>query len=220
MAFSPSKSRETTLNIDPHCDNDGFLISTLRAGGPELTSLPAFHKPVSREYRRTTHTEQLSEQRELEEEVRKILGELGINQRINVDIVGRYSMVRPEPAPIPTVPVVFADPLPIDKLIHETLLRRPHCHPISKSDPICPIWGRICGQILTDCNIQQWSGVSYWRYGTDDVPDNNPMTVIMSLLESAQGSFAKDLQWIRGILEANELEDIDILFMRDETVRL
>ncbi|CAG8394603.1 unnamed protein product [Penicillium salamii] len=216
MAFSPSKSRETTLNIDPHCDNDGFLISTLRAGGPELFSLPAFHKPVSREYRRTTHTEQLSEQRELEEEVRKILGELGIKQRINVDIVGRYSMVRPEPAPIPTVLVVFADPLPIDSSNWRKAAKEIH----SRSDPISPIWGRICGQILTDCNIKQWSGVSYWRYGTDDVPDNNPMTVIMSLLKSAQGSFAKDLQWIRGILEANELEDIDILFMRDETVKL
>jgi hypothetical protein len=242
MGFNTSTPGTSIWSAVTECDSEGFLNSRLRAGGPVLTSIPAFETSVGNDYLENTGLLNSGNRRIFTDTVRRILRDNGIDNHPDIRITGRCSIVNPEPAPIPTVLVVFEGNLSIDysswykaakkihskfkarlpetsvELIHEKLLRRPHCHPVPLSHPIAPVWKTICRQILSQSYINTWSGFSCWRYGVEDVAEDNPVTLIVSLLESAQGPFTTAVRRIRGILAINKVNGVDILFMKDQAI--
>lgn len=240
MAFSPSAISKSIWSTHYHADDDGFLTSSYRAGGPRLTSLPASRESLGPHYLQRAGLKGPDAAHQFRSSVLSLLSLFGIPQQPRVSTTGRLSIVRPEKAPIPTLLIVFTDTLPMDvsqwriaakalqfrfsdrlpeisvELIHEKLLRRARCHPVPRSHPIFPVWERICYAILTDCDIRLWSGLSCWRYGIEDAATDNPVTVIISLLEEARGPFTTSLQNIKWILNRHHVDNINILFMKDE----
>lgn len=61
-----------------------------------------------------------------------------------------------------------------------------------------------------------WSGVSCWRYGVERLPSVNPVTVIISLLESVSGTSDRSIQQIRKILTQEGVNGVDIIFKINE----
>lgn len=243
LAFhsSNSSTSESLWSAESDVDNDGFLQSSFRAGGPVLTALPAYCVPIGRAY--SVQNDIDDRFSEIYNQVSPFLTEYQIPY-FKFSMIGRISRVK-ESEPIPTVLVdvdhvsppqsalwreaarkihAKLSPLLPDisvELIDEKLARRPHCYPVEPSHPIIPKWDDICNDILRVCDVCEWTGVACWRYGVEfDLeefdPEDNPVTIIVSVLESAVGPFASSLQQIRDILAEYSVDDVDILFMKNE----
>ncbi|KAJ5263273.1 hypothetical protein N7478_010878 [Penicillium angulare] len=236
MGFvSSSQSTQPTsvslFTSETQIDSRGFVQSPFRAGGPALCSLPAvidWSIPNIHNYRH-----------QLRARVSPILKEFNISDEL-VTVTGRRSEVRSGPEPILTVLVVIPhDPNPQSsqwrkaaikihhvlspefpsisvEIIDDKMMRRPHCFPIPPGHSIIPKWKRICSKILNESDYQEWTGISLWRYGVEDLPTQNRMTVIVGLLESTVGLFSTFAKQIKGILALENEEDIDVLFIKNE----
>jgi hypothetical protein len=214
-------------------DRDGFLQSRSRAGGPYLCSLPAYSRPVSREYERRTGYRSLLDR--IEADTQTILAEEGISYDF-IRITGRQSKVDPEPEPVPTVLVVTEKissdtakeihravaPLLPDisvELISVAVLDPPQCFPVAQSDSIFPKWKNICEMILFESDISEWTALECWRYGTSRDSMENPVTVLVSVLKRSTSRFDTATRRIRGILAQFGESDVDVLFHKDEIKR-
>lgn len=227
LSFSSGSGDSSPFGGSSHVDRHGFLMSSHRAGGPVLCSLPAFttgHTPI-----------------EVSPEVylftRKIIEDLNF-EALEVVVRGRQSKIDPEPEPIPTVLILMPDhPQPelwyrAARRIYDKLQRRSlrlsveliegklfdgvYCFPVEESHFIYSQWKTIAETILQNSNIQEWSGVSCWRYGTNRDRHLNPVTVIVDVRKDSVGPFITATQLIRGILAHFNQSDVDILFMKDE----
>lgn len=58
-----------------------------------------------------------------------------------------------------------------------------------------------------------------WRYGYEERRDDNIVTVIVSVFESAEDSFHTAAQRIKGILAQNFIEEVSVLFLKNEVIR-
>lgn len=239
LAFSSSSTPGTSVSLwsgDSDVDGDGFLQSSFRAGGPVLASIPAHCAPIRPNSRQNDLNRHSSE---IGNRVREILTEYQISPS-TVNTWGRISEVRGEPEPIPTVLIAIPHLDPPQsarwreaartihailsprfpgisvELIDEKLLRIPYCHPVPRSHPIAPRWDRICDDILRTSDVREWTGLACWHYGVESTPTENPVTLIVSVLESATGPFITSLRRIRGILAGYSVKGVDILFMKNE----
>ncbi|CAG8168170.1 unnamed protein product [Penicillium salamii] len=239
---SSSTTRSSVMDSTSTVDSDGFFESAGRAGGPQLYSLPGFSVNLGRQFVEENNLDPSYHwESDLWGATREKLKECGITEDpIELLVTGRESRVRTEPAPIPTILVIFknhARSLPSNwreaarqiyaiyrpkfrgisvELINEELLRQPLCHPIPRSHPIKPKWEHICERILRDSDIRHWNSIGCWEYGPEREPNENPVTLIVGLLESANGSFTPSVQRIKDILFSEDINDVDILFMISE----
>ena len=241
MGFSSSSGATSIFSSQSHADIDGFFESPYRAGGPRLTSLPAARVSVGSEYARGTIIHDQNFFNTLDGTVRHILRDLNItDQVLFLDTYGRISLVRPESRPIPTILVVFRESSGTQssrwrtaakriharfqsdlrdlsaELIDERLLKRPRCYPLPDSHPIISKWDTLCQTIFAACDTRSWVGLSCWRWGVEDDPEQNPVTVIVSLKESARGSFTSVARHIRSLLSVARISDVDVILLRNE----
>lgn len=243
LAFhlSTSTASESLWSAESDVDNDGFLQSSFRAGGPVLTALPAYCVPIGRAY--SVQNDIDDRFSEIYNQVSPLLTEYQIPY-FKFSMIARISRVK-ESEPIPTVLVgvdhvsppqsarwreaarkIHAELSPLlpdisVELIDEKLAQRPHCYPVEPSHPIIPKWDDICNDILRVCDICEWTGIACWRYGVEFNieefdPEENPVTIIVTVLESAVGPFTSSLRQIRDILAEYSVDDVDILFMKNE----
>ncbi|KAJ5087448.1 hypothetical protein N7456_011064 [Penicillium angulare] len=155
-------------------------------------------------------------------------------------MIDRRSKVRREPEPIPTVLVdVPHNPIPMSsqwrkaaikihkilnpqfpgisvEIIDSKLMRRPRYFPVPPGHSIISKWERICNNILEVSDYREWTGISLWRYGVEDSPTLDRLTVIVGVLESSVNLFTDAARRIRGILAMENEKDIDVLFMKNE----
>ncbi|KAJ9488665.1 hypothetical protein VN97_g4625 [Penicillium thymicola] len=226
LSFSSISSASSPFSGASHVDHRGFLKSSHRAGGPVLTSLPAW----------TTENTFTNNPVQIHDRARKILDDLKIKFSAVV-LKGRISKVDPEPAPIPTVLVLMPDHPQADlwyqaaKQIHRDLESRLpgisveiieeklhdglHCFPVERIHSIYPKWKKIAETILTNLNIQEWTGLECWRYGTNTDGHLNPVTIMVEVDKTSTGSFLTAAQLIRGILAHFRESGVDVLFMKD-----
>jgi hypothetical protein len=191
-----------------------------------LTSLPAL----------TTDNTFTHDPVQLYGPARKALHDLNLHFSF-VFLKGRTSKVDPEPAPIPTLLILMPDiPQPdlwyrAAKRIHSDL--KPHmqgisveiieeklydgvyCFPVEQTHSIYPKWKTIAETLLANLDIQEWTGLESWRYGTNTAKHLNPVTIIVQVEKSSTQSFLTTHQIIRGILAHFDEPNVDILFMRD-----
>ncbi|CAG8109645.1 unnamed protein product [Penicillium salamii] len=244
MAFSSSSSsaRSSIMSSSSTVDSDGFFESAGRAGGPQLCSLPGHNEYISRQFRQENNIDpETPYLLEVWSVTRENLRECGVTEDpLEILISGRRSSVHPEPTTIPTILVAFRHrvrSLPSNwrtaakqiytvfrlrfrrisvELVDEGLLRVATCYPIPRSHPIVPKWKTICERILSRSDIRPWSSIGCWKYGTEREQTENPVTLMISLLNSATGSFATAIQCVKEILDSEGINDVDILFMINE----
>lgn len=219
-------------------DSDGYLFANRRAGGPYLCSLPARTVALRPEYIRNGPDSQQAVGAAI-----RILKEENFPYQ-DVSFGGRRSVVDPEPAPVPTVLIVTHHPVRATakriqqnlaasfpngdicvEMIDPLLFLPIRTFPVEESHPIFPRWDRICEEILKKCDKREWTSVECWRWGTRKSAAENPVTVVVSVKNGAQGeSFITSQKMIRKIfLNAGSvtapLDDVDILFQESEIVR-
>lgn len=90
--------------------------------------------------------------------------------------------------------------------------------PIPTNHPIIPKWGRICHEMLRHLDIGNWSSITCWQYGAETDQSQNP-TLIVNLTDEAVGSFLTAARRIRGVLAFLSVDNVDILFMKNEQSR-
>ncbi|KAI9926149.1 hypothetical protein MW887_004612 [Aspergillus wentii] len=233
-SLSHYTSKPAFLHDAPVVDQDGFLISATRAGGPYLCSLPATCDEIFRWGKR-------DEAPRVEVDVQAILRDSKINYR-SVQVTGRVSKVDPEPTPVPTVLVharrrsILEDWWGLSRKIHAYVKKQlpgfcveiiedavdieSFCYPVLLSDTIVEKWPTIRQTILVELQNQlwDWTALECWRFGRDEKNIlNNPVTVIVSVLKRADRSFDTNMQCIRDILAYFDEPNVDVLFMKDES---
>ncbi|KAJ5085283.1 hypothetical protein N7532_010054 [Penicillium argentinense] len=237
MAFiSSSSSPPTSLfTSESDVDSRGFLQSSFRAGGPVLCSLPANTVALDHAQRAFLHDMEIEIYRLSDQ----ILDKYALTPSTQ-DVTGRLSVVRSESIPIPTLLIIMPrQPSPrsekwreaarelharilsqfIDlsiEIIDERLLRPAQCFPVERTHPVYSKWRRICHEILRVSNLQQWVGISCWRYGYEEQRRDNAVTIIVSVRESADGPFHTAARRIKGVLAIQSVEDVDVLFIKNE----
>jgi hypothetical protein len=167
---------------------------------------------------------------------REILCDLKV-QFFAVALKGRVSKVDPEPTPIPTVVVIVPDvPQPdlwyqaarkiqsdLDPCLHgisveiieEKLYNDLYCFPVEQTHSIYSKWGTIAKSILSSLNIQEWTSLQCWRYGSNRDRHLNTVTIIVEVLKTSTESFHTAAQIIRGVLKQFDEPDVDVLFTKD-----
>ncbi|KXG45491.1 uncharacterized protein PGRI_040400 [Penicillium griseofulvum] len=226
LSFSSASSISSPFSGLLHVDRHGFLKSSHRAGGPVLTSLPAW----------TTEDTSTNNPARIQARAREILGDLKVEFSA-VALKGRISKVDPEPTPIPTVVIIVPDvPQPdlwykavrkihrdLDPWLHgisveiieEKLYNGLYCFPVEQTHSIYSKWETIAKYILSNLNIQEWTSLQCWRYGSNCDRHLNPVTIIVEVLKTSTESFYTAAQTIRGLLEQFHEPNVDILFMKD-----
>lgn len=229
--YSPSHPSLLVDASGMHVDEDGFLQSRQRAGGPYLCSLPADREllEVSFIYKHTP--EDVSN---VKEKTAWILASAGINYT-EIAITGRCSRVDSEPAPVLTVLIVakegsqyekwrdvskqivygIADDLHDDfsvELIDEILYQRLNASPISKADSISSVWDKVCGSILKELDLQDPRCIGCYRYGSSTKSEENPPTVVVGIRKRETRSYYGDNQKVQCILERFGIRDTSVLF--------
>lgn len=177
----------------------------------------------------------------IRERARTILNEEGIPYR-TIYLSGRLSKVDPESEPVPTVVVLtekcsrhaarrihrdIARRFPgiSVELISDELLRPYFRFPVSPYESIFPKWVTLCRQMIWACQatgtVSQWASIECWRYGPNEDPAQNPVTVIVSVLKgpASQSSFITDTARIRGLLAEHGESNVAILFQAGRIVR-
>ncbi|KAJ5995501.1 hypothetical protein N7481_002478 [Penicillium waksmanii] len=240
MAFVSSSSSSATslLTSDSEVDSGGFLKSSFRAGGPVICSLPASLEPLSRRLREFM-LEQGRETRCLH-----LADQILLRYRLNPSeryFTGRQSIIGKEPQPILTLLIVMRrEPVPDStiwrevakkikitlhsilthlsvEIIDERLLHRGQCFPVESTHPIFPVWLNICEQILQGAyNTREWVALDCWRYGYEDNASNNEVSVIVSVQETAEGSFHTAAQQVKEVLARNSVENVNVLFIKSD----
>ncbi|KAJ5836655.1 hypothetical protein N7447_002681 [Penicillium robsamsonii] len=226
LSFSSISSDSSPFSGVLHVDHQGFLKSSHRAGGPVLTSLPAL----------ATGNTFTNNPVQLCELARKTLRDLKLDFS-EVGLTGRISKVDPEPAPIPTLVIFMPDISQPDlwyeaakqihrdlepqlhgisvEMIEEKLYAGAYCFPVEQTHSIYPKWKSIAEIILINLNIEEWTGLECWRYGTNPAKNLNPVTIIVQVEKSSTQSFLTANQTMRGILTYFNESGVDILFMKD-----
>ncbi|KAJ5812953.1 hypothetical protein N7447_009976 [Penicillium robsamsonii] len=226
LSFSSASSASSPFSGASHVDHRGFLKSSCRAGGPVLTSLPAW----------TTENTFTDNPVQTHDRAIKILDDLEIRFSVVV-LKGRISKVDPEHTPIPTVLVLMPDHPQPDlwyqaakqihrdlepslpgisvEIIEEKLYDGLHCFPVERTHSIYSKWKKIAETILMNVNIREWTGLECWRYGTNTAGHLNPVTIIVEVDKTSTGSFLTAAQLIRGILAHFSESSADVLFMKD-----
>lgn len=231
LNFYSASSQSSPFSGHSDVDRDGYLHAEHRAGGPYLCSLPALTVDLSPEHLRRPNNEQV-----VRTAVR-ILSEENI-PFMDVSLVGRRSQVDPEPVPVPTVLIITNHPArdTAKRLRREVAALFPHicvemigeihllpirCFPVEESHPIFPRWVPICEEILRKCDISEWVSVECWRWGVRESATENPVTVLVSVINKTQNTFVTSMRWIRGILAQAGIRrtDVDVLFHKSEIQR-
>ena len=235
LSYSGSSMNSIFADLSSDVDQDGFLQSAQRAGGPYLCSLPAFKQPIDKSHPVYSHRFA-----SIVGDAGKILTERRI-QYTFIQVIGRRSKVRPEPSPVPTVVIsVSGHPrsrhwrtvarqiyshlshhfVDLSVEIIDAELEVPlRCFPIRPTDSMYQKWDRIRDTILRDFDIFDWTSLECWRYGRSEDPEGADQTVIVSVREDSDKVYHSDTQRIRGVLAAFQVTDVSILFMKDEILR-
>lgn len=238
LSYSSSVSTLDTslLSSDVKVDQNGWVDSPRRVGGPILCSLPIHVDRVSDQYNERTGF--YSNTLHIVTEAESILRNHGITPK-EVLALGRWSSTDPEPEPIPTVLVMMDHQsvnnnwLAAAKQIHRALVgrfqgisveviderlnMRMHCYPVERSHSAFRKWERIANTIVRDyrMNKVEWNAIALWRYGSNSDTSRNRVTLIISVQKSAVGPFETSRRRIQGILAADREEDnVDILFQK------
>ncbi|KAJ5789622.1 uncharacterized protein N7518_006633 [Penicillium psychrosexuale] len=228
LSFSSASSASSPFSGASRVDHNGFLSSSHRAGGPVLASLPA----LTTENTFTDSAVLIHARAEI------ILDNLELEYSV-VILKGRISKVDPEPGPIPTLIVLMPDVLqPVlwyeaakkihrelephiprisVEIIEEKLYDGIYCFPVEQTHSIYRKWRTIAETILMNrsLNIQEWTSIECWRYGTNPDRRLNPVTIIVEVDRRSTESFITASQIIRGMLAYYQESSVDILFMKD-----
>ncbi|KAJ5195372.1 uncharacterized protein N7498_008810 [Penicillium cinerascens] len=236
-SFSSSVLTHETLLLSSEVkvDENGWVHSPRRVGGPTLCSLPVLVDRVSDQYNERTGF--YSNELHILTEAKAILRTHGITSE-QVLALGRRSFTDREPEPIPTV-LVMMDHQSVNnnwliaakeihrklvgefrgisvEIIDERLNTRMHCYPVERSHSVFEKWERIANAIMYDdlMNRAEWNGISIWRYGSNSDSSENRVTLIVNVQESAVGPFETSRQRIHDVLAAEREENnVDILFL-------
>ncbi|RAL04826.1 uncharacterized protein BO80DRAFT_483291 [Aspergillus ibericus CBS 121593] len=215
-----------TLDID----DDGFLQSSQRAGGPYLCSLPAVNITPDPSWTLTQEHEDISQK------TAEILTEADITWS-DIQVTGRVARVDPEES-IPTILVVVPDttssnwrdatkaifkelldghhPNASVEIITSILLHTPAPMPIHSDDAIFSTWPQIRDTILEELDTADWTGLECWRYGRSANSLQNPPTIIVSVQLDSVRVFDEEMATIMQILARHDITDCAVLFMHDE----
>lgn len=235
MSSMVSVFSNTTIDID----ETGFALSQHRAGGPYLCSLPVVTGEIDDKY--PYHRLLLQHRLTLEKSIAMFLRKKKLNFK-DVRIAGRRSKVDMEPRPIPTVLIVANQQTQLGQwvkdwrsvakdvhtfvnlvfpgisvdIIEEDLNKPFFCHPVREMDTIFRKWDNIRMAILAELDIDDWTGLECWRFGTSDDPLENPVTVIASIQKQSFKEHHNDSQKITNVLLQFGESNVEVLFMRDE----
>lgn len=237
LSFSSSLLTHETLLLSSEVkvDENGWVRSPRRVGGPTLCSLPVRVDRVSDQYNKQTWF--YSNKLHIFTEVEGILQAHGITSK-EVLALGRRSYTDPEPEPIPTV-LVMMDHQSVNnnwliaakeihrklvgefrgisvEIIDERLNTRMHCYPVERSHSVFGKWERIANAIMCDhlMNREEWNGISIWRYGSRSDSSLNRVTLIVNVQRPAVGPFETSRQRIQDVLATEREENnVDILFL-------
>ena len=101
------------------------------------------------------------------------------------------------------------------EIIEEKLYDGIYCFPVEQTHSICRKWRTIAETMLLNLNVQEWTGIECWRYGTNPDRHLNPVTIIVEVDKRSTQSFITACQIIRGMLAHYQESRVDILFMKD-----
>lgn len=132
--YSPT-SQSSLFSDSSDVDQDGFLQSQQRAGGPYLCSLPAHSVAITSEsYRRIGYSRDGS----IPDSAKAILNEEHVPYK-DVRFIGRHAKVDAEPEPMPTVLIVTEQ-------CSRSVARRIH-------RALQPSFHGICGELITEAAL-------------------------------------------------------------------
>lgn len=83
------------------------------------------------------------------------------------------------------------------EIIEEKFYDGLYCFPVEQTHSIHSKWRSIVDTILANLNIQEWTGIECWRYGTNTDRHLNPVTIIVEVDKTSTGSFDTAGQIIR-----------------------
>ncbi|KAI2730326.1 hypothetical protein CBS147332_2178 [Penicillium roqueforti] len=173
---------------------------------------------VSSAFTATTKNTFTHDPAQIHARAKKVLDDLEI-EFSNVILKGRTSKVDPEPMPVPTLLVLMPDlpqpdlwyqaakqiyhglepllPGTSVEIIEEKFYDGLYCFPVEQTHSIHSKWRSIVDTILANLNIQEWTGIECWRYGTNTDRHLNPVTIIVEVDKTSTGSFDTAGQIIR-----------------------
>lgn len=209
--YSPSHPSLLVDASGMHVDEDGFLQSRQRAGGPYLCSLPANREPVDIGF---LYKHEIDDVVAVREKTVQILASAEINYT-ELFLTGLRSHVRGEPSPVLTVRIVAKEGSQCEKwhdvtkqisravsgdvhvfysveLIDEILHRQYHALPLLKIDSIYGLHDQVCGSIVEELGLPDPSCVRCSWYGPSNWQPGNPPMVVVGIRDMTARSFHDD----------------------------
>lgn len=223
-----SSSNEST-GPGPAWDN--FLNEDLRAGGPYLCSIPVKTTVLPRTHRLS------GPQLEIEEHVRRILGEYSIAPTY-VHILQRQSIIEPELVPIVTV-YIEASRRHVDgtwvaaaRKILDMMRQRGHVglsveiadkaafdplhfSPVYQTDRIFSCWKEVYKKIIHERVLLNWVTLGCWRIGTSTNSADNPPTVFVTVPLALEGDWRHSREGVIRILDLFDLPNVAVRIHKD-----
>lgn len=234
LSYHPwSSSHNSPFSGEFKVDEDGFLDSEHRAGGPYLCSLPSTSERVKKDYDRQYHLRGNSQQ--ITEATKSILGKRGMAY-LDIRVEGRRSRFDREPHAIPTV-IVVLQTIPSQardaaREIHQSLrakfpgicvdimddmITRPFLRfSVARSEEIIHKRNEITEKIFSTLNLGELVSVDCKRYGVSETPEENPITVIVNIRKESTREWTTATRQVREILDQSGVSEVDILFHKDE----
>ncbi|OJJ78953.1 uncharacterized protein ASPGLDRAFT_40343 [Aspergillus glaucus CBS 516.65] len=234
--YSPSHPSLLVDASGMHVDEDGFLQSRQRAGGPYLCSLPANRELLEVGFIYKHTPENVTNVRE---KTAQILASAEINYT-EIAITGRRSQVDSESSPVLTVLIVTKGGSQREKwrdvtkqvthaisgdlhddfsveLIDEILHQQFNTSPVLKTDSIYSVRDKVCGSILEELNLPDPRCVGCYRYGPSIRREENPPIIIVGIRDKTTRSFHDDNKKVQGILECFGVTDTSVLFRKESS---